>query len=415
MKRRPLTAMLKLLALITIASMPLVGVQSNGEAAEPVKVGFLTSLSGVYAGPGTDLRDGFNLYMSEIKHKAGGRQIKVFVGDVGSNQVSLALDVARKLVDREHINILSGVVGSGSAYALAEFVEKHKLPFVIALAGADDLTQRKNNPYIVRSSFVNSSGSHPLGEWLYEKGYRKAVLMGADYSAGYEHAGGIAKAFKKKGGKVIQEIWPPLRTKDYAPYLAQINRDADVVMVFFAGADALRFVRQYADYGFQGKIPLVGKFSLVDDKILPKQGKAAEGIITESHWSLVLDSPENKKFRAAYIKKYGRPPAVYSELGYVAAMLIAETLNKTKGEVKGKEFVNVARSITLTAPRGTVKFDKYGAPVQTSYLCEVKKLKDSWRSVPIKNYPDVHQFWKWGGEKHMGSPPYSNMKGKWAE
>ena len=79
------------------------------------------------------------------------------------------------------------------------------------------------------------------------------------------------------------------------------------VMVFFAGADALRFVKQYADYGLKKKIPLVGKGYLVDDKILQKQGSAAEGVVTESHWCLLLDNPENKKFTEAYTKKYGHP------------------------------------------------------------------------------------------------------------
>ncbi len=391
------------------------GINSPAQAAEPVKIGYTISLSGVYTALGVDLRDGFNLYMDEIGHKAGGREIKVIVEDIGSNQVSRALDTARKLVEKDHIDILAGVVGSGSAYALAKFVEKHKIPFVISNAGADDLTQRKSNPFIVRPAFVNSAGSHPLGEWLYDKGYRKAVLMGADYAAGYEHVGGIADTFKKKGGKVVQEIWPPLGTKDYAPYLTKINRDADVVMVFFAGADALRFVKQYADYGLKKKIPLVGKGYLVDDKILPKQGKAAEGVVTESHWCLLLDTPENKKFKEAYTKKYGHPPTLYSEQGYVTAKLIAEALNKTNGKVEGAKFVKVMRSLELDAPRGKVKFDKFGAPIQNSYIREVRKVGGSWQSVPIKTYPMVNQFWIWSPEEYMKRPAYVGMKGKWVQ
>jgi branched-chain amino acid transport system substrate-binding protein len=326
----------------------------------------------------------------------------------------MALDGARKLVEKEHVSILAGVIGSGSAYALSKFVEKHKIPFVISNAGADDLTQRSTNPYIVRPCKANSSSSHPLGEWLYEKGHRKAVLMGADYAAGYEHGGGIAWSFKKKGGKIIQEIWPPLGTKDYAPYLAKINRDADVVMVFFAGADALRFVKQYADYGLKGKILLVGK-GLVDDKILQKQGKAAEGIVSASHWFLLLDKPENKKFVDAYKKKFGHPPTEYSEQGYLTAKLIADALNKTKGKVEGKKFVQVMRSIELKAPRGLVKFDEFGSPIQNTYIAEVKKVDDSWQSVTFKTYPKVSQFWTLSAEEYMKQPTYSDMKGKWTE
>ncbi len=416
MNLRRITSRMKLPALVILGCMLLfVCMPEAAKAAEPVKVGYTISLSGVYTALGVDLRDGFNLYMEEIGSKAGGRDIKVFVEDKGSNDVSRVLDLAKKLVEKEHIDILAGVVGSGAAYAVAEFVQKHKIPFVISNAGADDLTQRKSNPYIVRPAFVNSGGSHPLGEWLYDKGFRKAVLIGADYAAGYEHVGGIARTFKNKGGKVIQEIWPPLGTKDYAPYLAKIDREADVVMVFFAGADALRFVQQYSDYGLKNKIPLTGKGYLVDDKILQKQGAAAENVVTESHWCLLLDTPENKKFKDAYQKKYGHPPTLYSEQGYLTAKLIADALEKTKGEVKGEEFVKVMRSIELNAPRGKVTFDEFGAPIQNSYIREVKKVDGSWQSVPIKTYEAVNQFWSWNPEEFMKMPAYSDMKGKWTE
>ena len=415
MTRRLLNAPARLLVLLLMACVLAFGINPHAQAGEPVKIGYTISLSGVYTALGVDLRDGLNLYMDEIGHKAGGRDIKVIVEDIGSNQVSRALDSARKLVERDHIDILAGVVGSGSAYALAEFVEKHKIPFVISNAGADDLTQRKSNAFIVRPAFVNSAGSHPLGEWLYDKGYRKAVLMGADYAAGFEHVGGIARTFKEKGGKVVQEIWPPLGTKDYAPYLTKIDRNADVVMVFFAGADALRFVKQYADYGLKKKIPLVGKGFLVDDKILPKQGKAAEGVVTESHWCLLLDTPENKEFIEAYKKKYGHPPTLYSEQGYLTAKLIADALNKTQGKVDGAKFAEAMRSLELKAPRGMVKFDELGAPIQNSYIREVKKVDGSWQSVPIKTYPMVNQFWTWGKEEFLKKPAYVGQKGKWAE
>jgi branched-chain amino acid transport system substrate-binding protein len=383
--------------------------------AEPVKIGYAISLSGVFASLGEDLKNGLNLYMDKIGHKAGGREIKIFIEDIGSNQVSRALDVGRKLIQKNDIDILAGVIDTGSAYALANLVEKSKIPFVISNAGADDLTQRKTNPYIIRVSFTNSGGSHPLGVWAYEKGYRKAVAMGSDYGAGYEHVGGICQTFKKMGGKIIQEIWPPLGTQDFAPYLANIKRDADVVMVFFAGSDALRFVKQYEDYGLKGKIPLIGKGFYLDETILPKLAQSAEGHISESHWCFLLDNPENKDFNAAYIKKYGRPPTCVSEQGYVTGMAIAQALEKTKGEIKGAEFVKVMRSLELKAPRGLLKFDKYGEVIQTYYIRKVEKVKGEWQNVPFKSYPAVSQFWTWTPEEYMKMTPYMEMKGKWAE
>jgi branched-chain amino acid transport system substrate-binding protein len=174
-------------------------------------------------------------------------------------------------------------------------------------------------------------------------------------------------------------------------------------------------VKQYADYGIKEQVPLVGKGYLVDDKILPKQGKAAEGVVTESHWCLLLDTPANEAFKRAYQKKYGHPPTLYSEQGYLTAKLIAEGLNKTNGKVDGAKFVEAMRSIELKAPRGKVTFDKFGAPIQNSYIREVRKVDDAWQSVPIETFEEVSQFWTWSPEEYMKMPAYSDMKGKWEE
>jgi len=380
-----------------------------------VKVGYCISLSGVYAALGKDLRDGLNLYIEQIGSKAGGREIQIIEKNIGSNQVTLAEDTAFQLIEKDKIDILAGVVDSGSAYGIAPLMAKHGIPFVISNAGADDLTQRKASPFIVRVSFGSSGGSHPLGVWAYEQGFRRAVAMGAANPAGYEQVGGICRTFTKMGGKIIQEIWPPLGTQDFKPYLGQIDPAADVVMVFFAGGDALRFVKQYAEFGLKGKIALIGKGFLVDENILVKQGPAADGIVTESHWSFLIDSPENTKFKAEYIKKFGRPPTLYSEQGYVTGMVIAEALNKTGGQVSGRDFVKAMRSLELKAPRGIIKFDDYGAPIQTYYIRKVRMVDAAWQNAIEKAYPSLSQFWTWSPEEFMAMAPYTQMKGKWAE
>jgi branched-chain amino acid transport system substrate-binding protein len=146
---------------------------------------------------------------------------------------------------------------------------------------------------------------------------------------------------------------------------------------------------------------------------LSKEGKAAEGIVTESHWSSLIDSPENVEFKAAYMKKYGRPATLYSEQGYVTGMVIAEALNKTNGQVRGREFVRVMRSLELKAPRGIIKFDDYGAPIQNYYIRQAQKKGEEWQNVIVKTYPAVSQFWTWSPAEFMAMPPYAEMKGEW--
>lgn len=384
-----------------------------GSAADPVKIGYCLSLSGVYASLGADLREGLDLYLDQIGHKAGGRDISVVVENIGSAVVTLTQETAHKLIEQDKVDIIAGVIDSRVAYSVATHITQREIPFVISNAGADDLTQRRASPLIVRTSFSSSGGSHPLGVWAYEQGLRKAVAMGASNPAGYEQVGGICRTFEKMGGKIVQEVWPPLGTQDFKPFLAQINPQADVIMVFFAGGDALRFVQQYSESGLKGKIAVVGKGFLVDENLLAKEGKAAEGIVSESHWSLLLDNPENAQFKAAYTKKYGHPPTLYSEQGYVTGMVIAEALNKTGGQIRGRDFVKTMRSLELKAPRGTIKFDEFGAPIQNYYVRKVQMLDGQWQNVIVKTYPAISQFWTWSPTEFMAMPPYADMKGEW--
>jgi branched-chain amino acid transport system substrate-binding protein len=384
-------------------------------AAEPVKVGLATPLSGIFTQVGSDLLDGFNLYMEQIGHKAGGREIKVVVGDIGSAQVNRAVQKVSEMVQQDKIDILTGIVHSGSAYALARLAKRRKLPFVIALAASDGLTQHRKNPFVVRVSYSSSQGTHLLGEWAYEMGYRKAVVVAWDYVAGYENIGGFCRTFTKAGGTIIQEIWTPFKVQDFKPYLKKVRPDADVVVAFFGGLDALRFVTQYDKYGLKENIPLIGSSVLVDDGILGKEGAAAVGITSVTRWSLDVDTPENAKFIENFEKKFGRKPSIFAEQGYVTGMFIAEALNRTKGEVNGTDFVNIFKGLSLKAPRGHVKIDPYGSPIQTYYLQRVKMVNGAPKNVIIKSVPDVSQFWTWNPEEYMNMEPYADLKDTWAE
>jgi branched-chain amino acid transport system substrate-binding protein len=385
-------------------------------AADPVKVGFATSLTGVFSAIGEQMRDGFSLYMEQIASKAGGREIKVIVQDIGSNQVNRAVQEVGKLIEQDKIDVLAGVVDSGSAYALARLTAKEKIPFIISNAGADDLTQRKNTPFILRANFgSNSTGSHAMGAWAYEQGFRKAATIGADYAAGYESIGGACRTFKAAGGKILQEAWLPVGTQDFKPALAKISPEADLIIAFFGGKDAERFMEQYIESGLKDKIPVVGQGALTDELILAKVGKAAEGIVTEWHWSIPMDNPENKAFVAAFKKKHGRNPTVFAEEGYVTAMVVAEALNKTGGQFKGEEFVKAAKGLELKGPRGSLKFDAYGAPVHTVYLRKVQNVDGEWQNVNFKAFPNVSQFWKWTPEEFLKMEPYDELKGTWTK
>ena len=388
---------------------------STAEAQGPVKIGFIYADSGVFAQVGIDMRDGFLLHWSEAGNKAGGRPVELFLETKGSNKPDEALTKARKLVERDKVHLLSGIVSSPVGYALRSYVIAQKMPLLITNAGADGLTQKQRSDYIFRSSYANCQSAHPLGDWAYKRGYRKAVIMGSDFAAGHESVGPFARVFTELGGQIIQEIYPPLGAPDFAPYLAQVRRDADVVSVFFAGADAIRFVKQYQEYGLKGKIPMIGKGSITDEVILPSQGDAALDIISTLQWSATLDTPGNKRFIDAYSARYKRLPTQFAEQGYVGAQMISQALDATKGNVENQEaFLAALRKVEVDAPRGKMKLDAYNNPIHPVYVLKAEKKGGALQNSVLGAYPNVSQFWKWSPEAFLAQPTYPEMKGKWA-
>ncbi len=382
----------------------------------PVKIGFIHTDSGPFAQPGADMRDGFLLYWGEIGNRAGGRAVEILTEGNATNKVDEGLTKARKLVERDNVHILAGVIETPIAYAIAPYVTERKVPFLITNAGGDEVTQRRASPYVFRANFSNSDSSHPLGEWAYKQGYREMVLMAMDFGAGYEQIGGVARAFIDAGGRVIQEIYSPLGTPDFAPYLTRVRRDAHVVAVFYAGADALRFVRQYAEYGLKGRIPLIGKGFLTEEDILARQAADAVGIVTALHWSAALDTPQNKRFLAAYGAKYKRLPSVYAEQGYVGAQMVAKALDAIKGNIENQQaFLSALAKVEIDAPRGKVKLDSYHNPIHPIHIRKVEARGNEYVNAVIATYPNVNQFWKWNPKEYLLMPSYADMRNQWAK
>jgi branched-chain amino acid transport system substrate-binding protein len=410
MKRR----VLRLAGFVLILSLVSFGVGS--QERDPVKIGLIFTNTGPLAQLGIDMRDGNLLYWSQAGGRAGGRRVEILTESTGSNKPDEGLTKARKLVERDHVQILTGVIETPVAYALAPYVNDKKIPLMINIAGADGLSQKQRSEYVFRSSFSNSQASHPLGEWAYRQGYRKMVLLASDFAAGHEHIGGVARTFAAAGGQVVQEIYPPLGAPDFAPYLAQIRRDADVVAAAIFGADALRVVTQYAEFGLKGKIPLIGKGGLTDESFLDKMGDAALGIVVAFNWSAALDTPDNRRFREAFESKYKRPVSLTAESGYVGAQMLARALESTKGNVESLDaFLGALRGVEVDAPRGKVKLDSFHNPLQTVYILKTERKDGVLQNTPIATYPSTSQFWTWTPDAFMAMPSSVEMKGKWAK
>lgn len=387
---------------------------SKPASTTPIKIGFLTPLVGVYASLGGDMRDGFLFYLEQKGNTLSGRKVEVIVED-DEVKPDVGLTKTKKLVERDRVNILAGVISSGVAAGISDYVVSQKVPLILTNAGDDPLTQQKASPYIFRISFANSQNSHPLGEWAYKKGYRTAVLVGSDYPAGWHHTGGFARTFTEAGGKIVQEIYYPLGSPDLAPFITTVKQDANIVHTFSAGADGLKFVTQFAEYGLKGKVGLLCNWCTTED-MLDKQGDAAVGVVNAYPFAPTLDRAQTKAFVDAFQKKYNRPVTPQAEFGYAGAMAIDAALQATKGDIENVDaFIKALEQIQIEAPRGPLKFDKYHNVIQNIYITEVKKVDGKLVNTIIETAANVSQFWKWSPEDYLKMPQYADLKGKWVK
>jgi branched-chain amino acid transport system substrate-binding protein len=394
--------MIRILVASVLAIVWLLPSLVPAQGRPPIKVGLLLPYTGPLSIQGQDTTKGFELLLAKTGGRAGGRDIHVLRED-DEAKPDVGLTKIKKLVERDRVDFLVGPVSSAVALAIRNYVHEQGVPLVVPVAFTRDLTApgRGLSPSIFRIIETSDQGDYPMGAWLMKNTkYRKLVIMGSDFVAGHHAAEAFIAGFKAAGGEIVKEIWAPLNTADFAPYLTQAaSFTADAVWAWFAGADSIRIVKQYKEYGLWDKMPLIGYNTLVDDTILPAQGDAALGIVTIATYTAAIDTPDNKAFVREYESKHNVWPSRYAESGYVAAQLISAALDLVQGDVGDRNKVRDAlkRGITqIKPPRGPLTFDAYNQIICPVYIMKVEKQGNRVVNAVIDKIPDVSQEATWG-------------------
>jgi branched-chain amino acid transport system substrate-binding protein len=386
-------------------------------AKEPIKIGWLCPLTGQWAEVGRDMTNGFNMYLEEIGNKIAGREIVVINEDTRGIPET-AVTKLRKVATHDKVAVIGGIITAPSGLATAAAANDLEVPLLIDCAAADDNTQRLRKKWATRIGWTGSQPMFPFGEWTYKRlGYKKVVTVAVDFQFGYDTVAGFQKTFEAAGGQVIQKIWVPVSTVDFAPYIANIRRDADAVWINMVAAMSLKFPKQYTEAGL--KLPLFGSGTVSDEYILPAQGDEILGFISPLHYSAALNTPANRKFQEKYQGKYKKIGSYYAGHSYESGMWLKQAIEAVNGNVEDKEgFLKAIKNVKLPdPPRGPFSMDAYGNPIQNIYIRKVEKVKGfpldfmnsgeiKW-NVVIDTIPAVSQFWKYNPEEYMKQPVYT--------
>src|SRR5688500_1293082 len=357
---------LKLLAALAAAAL-----SAHSVAADRVRVGFVSTLSGPSAALGVDIRDGFQLAVKLAGGRLGGLPADVLVAD-DQFKPDVGRQAAEKFVRLDKVNFLTGIVFSNIMLASVPMAFENKTIYVSPNAAPSPFAGKQCNPYLFVASWPNDAYHEAAGQHATNRGYKNAYLIAPNYQAGKDSLTGFKRFYK---GNVVAEVYTQLGQLDYSAELAQVRAaKPDALYIFLPGGMGINFIKQFVAAGLSKDVPLIVPGFGSDQDIIRPVGEAMLGLFDPAHWALDLDNAANRRFVAAFEKEYKRLPSVFAAQGYDTALLLDAAVRDVKGKVEDVEAVRKAlRAAKFESVRGPFKFNKNQYPIQNYYLRVVAK------------------------------------------
>ena len=361
-------------------------------AADPVKIGLILPMSGPFAAYGKQIEHGIRLYIAQNGDTYGGRKVEfVLKDDNPGTSGDIDKRLAQELVVKDKVDILAGFGLTPSAFAVAPVATEARKPMVVMNAATSAITTK--SPYIVRTSMTLPQNTAPIASWAAKNGIKTVFTLVADYGPGHDSETQFKKTFTAAGGQVVGEVRAPVKNPDFAPFLQKIkDTKPDAVFIFLPpGAETIAFMKGFKERGLaQAGIKLISTGDLPDEDILDAIGDSALGLITSFHYSEAHKSPENQAYVAAYYKAYPKDrPNFMSVGGYDGMHLIGAVLAKTGGSTDADKFVDAAKGMKWTSPRGPISIDPATRDiVQNIYIRKTERVDGKLQNIEFDQVDD---------------------------
>lgn len=382
---------MKRLVLAAVAASALAA--AGAHAADKVKVGFISTLSGPNAALGIDIRDAFQLAVKMNGGKLGGLPAEVIVLDDQFNP-DTGKQAADRLVKRDRVDFLTGIVFSNVLLAAVPPALEAKTIVVSANAGPSQLAGEQCNRYFFSASWQNDVNNGAPGMLATQRDYKNVYLIAPNYPAGRDALNGFKTYYK---GKIVEEVYTKLGQLDYSAEIAQIRAARpDALFFFLPGGMGVNFIKQFVASGLSKDIRMLTAGVGADEDIIKAVGDPMLGLFNTAHWGHDLDNAQNRKFVEAFQKEYGRLPTVYASQGYDTALLIDAAVRDVKGKVEDREAViRALRAKRFQSVRGDFRWGNNNFPIQDWYLRVIGKdsqgrITNKVIGTVAKDVGDVH-------------------------
>jgi branched-chain amino acid transport system substrate-binding protein len=358
-------------------------------SAQTIKIGFITSYSGLNGNLGPYMERGARLYLKEhAKELPPGVNVEFLIRDDTGPNPDKAKQLAQELIVRDKVNLLAGVIFTPNAMAIAPLATEGKVPFVIMNAGTSVITTR--SPYIVRLSFTLWQSCYPLGQWAGKK-FKRVYTLVSDFGPGHDCEDAIVRATKEAGGEVAGSVRVPLVNPDFVPYMQRV-KDAkpDALAVFIpAGKTATAVLKAFGELGLASAgVKLIGPGDVTTDEELGNMGDAALGVLTVHHYSAAATRPANQAFVAAWKRDYGanETPNFVAVGGWDGMAAIVHAIKEQKGKLDPDRTMELLKNFKdPNSPRGPISVDPATRDiVQNEYLREVRRVGGKLANVELE-------------------------------
>jgi branched-chain amino acid transport system substrate-binding protein len=369
-------------ALLVLALSAVLPALVQAQAKDPVQIGIVTSQSGNFTAQGEDSLRGMQFAIDEANAAGGvaGRPVKFQVGDDESTPEG-GRRVAEKFA-RSGYNLLVGPISSAITLALAQNLQRWDALYVSTLSKSDRITGDSCNPRMFQANHSDAMDLAIVQPWLKENAKEtRFAIIANDYVWGRDSAESFTKAADKLGKKVELSIFPPVGTKDFAPYIAQLKSSgAQAVWVALVGRDLIAFAKQAAEFGLTSSTRIIGH-SYIMSFVIKATDNATEGVWGVMNYSPDIDTPRNKAFVAAWRKKFSREPSENEVAGYNGVQLILQGVQKADS-VKPIDISKALAGQTVDTVWGTAKVRAEDHQlVKANYMGRVKRVNGQLRAV----------------------------------
>lgn len=350
--------------------LPFLGTPSM--AQEPLKIGFISTLSGPQGATGEEMLSAYKLALEKTGNTLGGVPVELVVGD-DQARPQVGVQLAREMIQRDGVQLFTGTLQGPVTEAVTSLVTAQGRFVVVPVGASSNLAGEQCNENLFVAGWSTDTMFEAIGEAL--KGKQDVAVIATNYQAGWDIVAGLKRTY---GGDLHAELLTTLGQSDFSAEISQIRASgARSLVIFLPGGDGISFLRQFHQSGLGESVQIYSAGFQADEALFKAIGDGALNMLTASNWYAALDNPANQEFVKTFRERHGATPSTVAALAYDAVMMMDAALGAVGGDLSDKEALRAALETTsFDSVRGSMRFGPNHYPVQDFYLARVSKAGD---------------------------------------